>query len=48
MRDECRYYFEDEDRYKCRKGHRCHCRYGEDCPDFETHEEHDRKEKTDE
>lgn len=39
MRDECRHYFEDEDRFKCMKGHACYCRFGEPCKNFQTLEE---------
>ena len=39
MLDECRHYYEDEDRFKCCAGHACYCRFGQNCPDFETLEE---------
>ena len=35
---DCVYYFEDEDRFKCRKGHPCFCRFGETCEDMQTEE----------
>ena len=35
MRDECVHYFQDEERYKCAKGHRCHWAFHEPCADFE-------------
>ena len=44
-RRDCRHYYEDEDRFKCTKGHACFCRFGEPCKDFETYEEYLAKKK---
>lgn len=36
---DCKYYYEDEDRFKCKKGHACYCRYGEACGDYREEEQ---------
>ena len=45
-RRDCRHYYEDEDRFKCGKGHACFCRFGESCKDFETYEEYKKRKES--